>query len=156
MVANGGSAGGLLMGAVANMAPDRFVAIEADVPFVDPLTSMLMPELPLTVIEWDEWGDPLHDPAIYDLMASYSPYENVTAQQYPAILATTSLNDTRVLYVEPAKWVARLRAVAGSVTKQEILLKTEMNAGHGGVSGRYARWQQTAFELASTRSPTGL
>lgn len=156
MVANGESAGGLLMGAVANMAPDRFVAIEADVPFVDPLTSMLMPELPLTVIEWDEWGDPLHDPAIYDLMASYSPYENVTAQQYPAILATTSLNDTRVLYVEPAKWVARLRAVAGPVTEHEILLKTEMNAGHGGVSGRYARWQQTAFELAWMLSQTGL
>ena len=156
MVANGGSAGGLLMGAVANMAPDRFAAIEADVPFVDPLTSMLMPELPLTVIEWDEWGDPLHDPAIYDVMASYSPYENVTAQEYPAILATTSLNDTRVLYVEPAKWVAKLRAVAGPVTKHEILLKTEMNAGHGGVSGRYAQWREIAFELAWMLSQTGL
>lgn len=156
MVANGGSAGGLLMGAVANMAPDRFAAIEADVPFMDPLTSMLMPELPLTVIEWDEWGDPLHDPAIYDVMASYSPYENVTAQEYPAILATTSLNDTRVLYVEPAKWVAKLRAVAGPVTKHEILLKTEMNAGHGGVSGRYAQWREIAFELAWMLSQTGL
>lgn len=155
LVANGGSAGGLLMGAVANMAPDRFVAIEADVPFVDPLTSMLMPELPLTVIEWDEWGNPLEDPEIYDVMASYAPYENIKPQKYPAILATTSLNDTRVLYVEPAKWVAKLRAVAGSVTEREILLKTEMDAGHGGVSGRYARWQQTAFELAWMLSQTG-
>jgi len=155
LVANGGSAGGLLMGAVANMAPDRFVAIEADVPFVDPLTSMLMPELPLTVIEWDEWGNPLEDPHIYDVMASYAPYENIKPQKYPAILATTSLNDTRVLYVEPAKWVAKLRAVAGDVTEREILLKTEMEAGHGGVSGRYARWEQIAFELAWILSQTG-
>lgn len=145
MVAEGGSAGGLLMGAVANMAPDRFCGIEAVVPFVDPLTSMLKPELPLTVTEWDEWGDPLHDPEAYDYMASYAPYENVTAQEYPNILAVTSLNDTRVLYVEPAKWIARLRATA---TGGHFLLKTEMAAGHGGVSGRYARWRQTAFEYA--------
>ncbi|MDU0479860.1 S9 family peptidase [Staphylococcus chromogenes] len=145
MVAEGGSAGGLLMGAVANMGGDRFAGINAKVPFVDPLTSMLMPELPLTVTEWEEWGDPLHDEAVYDYMASYAPYENVSAQRYPDILAVTSLNDTRVLYVEPAKWIARLRDVA---TGGEFLLKTEMAAGHGGVSGRYERWRQSAFELA--------
>ena len=145
LVAEGGSAGGLLMGAVANMAPDRFKAIEANVPFVDPLTSILMPELPLTVVEWEEWGDPYHDPEVYDYMASYSPYENIAPQKYPNILALTSLNDTRVLYVEPAKWIAKLRDVA---TGGEFLLKTEMAAGHGGVSGRYAKWKQSAFEYA--------
>ncbi|HIW94959.1 MAG TPA: S9 family peptidase [Candidatus Corynebacterium gallistercoris] len=145
MVAEGGSAGGMLMGAVANLAGDRFAGIEAVVPFVDPLTSMLMPELPLTVTEWDEWGDPYHDPAVYDYMAAYSPYENITAdKKYPPILAVTSLNDTRVLYVEPAKWVAKLRDVAGA----DVLLKTDMDAGHGGVSGRYERWRQSAFETA--------
>ena len=145
LVAEGGSAGGMLMGAIANMAPDRFKAIEAVVPFVDPLTSMLMPELPLTVIEWDEWGNPLGDREVYDYMASYAPYENVEAKNYPNILAVTSLNDTRVLYVEPAKWIARLRATA---TGGQFLLKTEMSAGHGGVSGRYEKWRQTAFEYA--------
>ncbi|MDO4929291.1 MAG: S9 family peptidase [Corynebacterium sp.] len=141
----GGSAGGLLIGAVANMAGDRFKALEAVVPFVDPLTSILMPELPLTVAEWDEWGDPYHEPEVYDYMATYAPYENVEAKAYPNILAVTSLNDTRVLYVEPAKWIAKLRATA---TEGAFLLKTEMAAGHGGVSGRYARWEQTAFEYA--------
>lgn len=145
MVAEGGSAGGMLMGAIANLAGDRFKAIEAVVPFVDPLTSMLMPELPLTVTEWDEWGDPLHNKEVYDYMASYAPYENVEPKPYPNILAVTSLNDTRVLYVEPAKWIARLRATAQS---GDFLLKTEMAAGHGGVSGRYEEWKQTAFEYA--------
>ncbi|HCM80456.1 MAG TPA: oligopeptidase B [Corynebacterium stationis] len=154
LVAEGGSAGGLLVGAVANMAPDRFKGIQAVVPFVDPLTSILKPELPLTVGEWEEWGDPYHDPEVYDYMATYAPYENVTAQDYPDILAVTSLNDTRVLYVEPAKWIAKLRQVA---TGGEFLLKTEMAAGHGGVSGRYARWHQTAFEYAWTiNKATGL
>ena len=147
LVAEGGSAGGLLMGAVANMAPEKFAGIQAIVPFVDPLTSILKPELPLTVGEWEEWGDPYHDPEVYDYMAGYAPYENITAQDYPDILAVTSLNDTRVLYVEPAKWVAKLREHA---TGGEILLKTEMSAGHGGVSGRYAKWKQTAFEYAWT------
>lgn len=145
LAANGGSAGGLLMGAVANMAPDRFRAVAAIVPFVDPLTSILMPELPLTVVEWDEWGNPLENPEVYDYMASYAPYENVEAKEYPNILAVTSLNDTRVLYVEPAKWIAALRDQA---TGGEFLLKTEMAAGHGGVSGRYDQWRQTAFEFA--------
>ena len=97
MVAEGGSAGGMLMGAIANMASDRFTAIQAVVPFVDPLTSILIPELPLTVPEWEEWGDPYHDPEVYDYMKSYSPYENIEAKDYPDILAITSLNDTRVL-----------------------------------------------------------
>jgi oligopeptidase B len=145
MVAEGGSAGGLLVGAVANLAPDAFAGIVAVVPFVDPLTTTLDPSLPLTVREWDEWGDPLHDPEVYDYMASYSPYENIRAMAYPPILAITSLNDTRVLYVEPAKWVARLRATAADAT---VLLKTEMSAGHGGVSGRYEAWRERAYEYA--------
>jgi oligopeptidase B len=144
MVAEGGSAGGLLMGAVANLAPELFAAILADVPFVDALTSILDPSLPLTVIEWDEWGDPLHDADVYAYMKSYTPYENVRSDvEYPRILAVTSLNDTRVLYVEPAKWVARLREVGA-----DVMLKCEMVAGHGGVSGRYNAWRERAFELA--------
>ncbi|MBC7632854.1 S9 family peptidase [Aeromicrobium sp.] len=146
LVAEGGSAGGLLMGAVANIAPDAFAGIVASVPFVDNLTTILDPSLPLTVIEWDEWGNPLDDPEVYAYMKSYAPYENVGAHPYPAILAVTSLHDTRVLYVEPAKWVARLRVTATG--DAPILLKTEMHAGHGGVSGRYASWKERAWELA--------
>ena len=146
LIAEGGSAGGLLMGAVANIAPDAFKGIVANVPFVDALTSILDPSLPLTVIEWDEWGDPLHDRDVYAYMKSYTPYENVRATDYPAILAITSLNDTRVLYVEPAKWVAKLRST--KTGDSPLLLKTEMNAGHGGVSGRYAAWHERAYELA--------
>ncbi|QNG17557.1 S9 family peptidase [Rhodococcus triatomae] len=146
LVADGGSAGGLLMGAVANLAPELFAGILANVPFVDPLTSILDPSLPLTVIEWDEWGNPLEDPDVYEYMRSYSPYENVEAKDYPAILAITSINDTRVLYVEPAKWVAKLRAT--KTGDSPLLLKTEMSAGHGGVSGRYEKWKEIAFEFA--------
>jgi oligopeptidase B len=146
LVAEGGSAGGLLMGAVANLAPDAFAGIVAAVPFVDALTTILDPSLPLTVIEWDEWGNPLDDPEVYAYMKSYTPYENVGAHDYPAILAVTSLHDTRVMYVEPAKWVARLRATGTG--DAPILLKTEMHAGHGGVSGRYASWKERAWELA--------
>lgn len=152
LVAEGGSAGGLLMGAVANLAPEKFAGILAVVPFVDQLTSILMPELPLTVTEWEEWGDPYHDPEAYDYIASYAPYENVEAKDYPDILAVTSLNDTRVLYVEPAKWIAKLRDTATGGT---FLLKTEMSAGHGGVSGRYAQWKQTAFEYAWVLNSAG-
>jgi oligopeptidase B len=148
LAARGGSAGGLLMGAVANLAPEKFHAIHAAVPFVDALTTILNPDLPLTVIEWEEWGDPLHDPEVYSYMKSYSPYENVRAVDYPAILATTSLNDTRVFYVEPAKWVAALRHSAPTSEQSQILLKTEMVAGHGGVSGRYKSWRELAFEYA--------
>ena len=151
LVAEGASAGGLLMGAVANLAPDLFAGIHAGVPFVDPLTSILDPSLPLTVIEWDEWGDPLHDPEVYAYMKDYSPVENVGGHPYPRILATTSLNDTRVLYVEPAKWVAKLREVGA-----DVLLKTEMSAGHGGVSGRYAAWRERAYELAWILDVLGL
>ncbi|TXK10812.1 S9 family peptidase [Microbacterium saccharophilum] len=152
LVAEGGSAGGLLMGAVANLAPELFAGILADVPFVDALTTILDPSLPLTVVEWDEWGDPLHDPSVYEYMKSYTPYENVReGVAYPRILAVTSLNDTRVLYVEPAKWVARLREVGA-----DALLKCEMVAGHGGVSGRYNAWKQRAFELAWLLDVLGL
>ncbi|MGV9826721.1 S9 family peptidase [Gordonia sp. NPDC003429] len=153
MVAEGGSAGGLLMGAVANLAPELFGGILASVPFVDALTSILDPSLPLTVIEWDEWGDPLHDPTVYEYMKSYSPYENVTAQPYPPILAETSLNDTRVMFTEAAKWVAKLQDL--STSDNPILLKTEMSAGHGGVSGRYKQWEEIAFELAWILRQTG-
>ncbi len=146
LVARGGSAGGLLMGAVANLAPQDFGAIVAQVPFVDPLTSVLDPSLPLTVTEWEEWGDPLHDPEVYAYMKAYAPYENITpGRAYPPILAITSLNDTRVLYREPAKWMARLRATADG---GPFLLKTEMAAGHGGRSGRYDAWREEALVLA--------
>ena len=148
LAARGGSAGGLLMGAVANLAPEKFHAIHAAVPFVDALTTILNPDLPLTVIEWEEWGDPLHDAEVYAYMKSYTPYENVSSIDYPAILATTSLNDTRVFYVEPVKWVAALRHLATNSDKRQILLKTEMVAGHGGVSGRYKSWRELAFEYA--------
>ncbi|WP_193599099.1 S9 family peptidase [Microbacterium sp. YJN-G] len=153
MVAEGGSAGGLLMGAVANLAPELFAGILASVPFVDALTSILDPSLPLTVVEWDEWGDPLHDPEVYAYMKTYTPYENIRpGTAYPRILAMTSLNDTRVLYVEPAKWVAALR-YAGA---QDVILKCEMSAGHGGVSGRYNAWRERAFEIAWMLDVLGL
>ncbi|MGH3676290.1 MAG: S9 family peptidase [Mycobacterium sp.] len=146
LVAFGGSAGGLLIGAVANMAPELFAGVLAAVPFVDPLTTILDPSLPLTVTEWDEWGNPVADKDVYFYMKSYSPYENVEAKHYPPILAMTSLNDTRVHYVEPAKWVAALRHTKAD--GHPVLLKTEMNAGHGGISGRYERWKEAAFQYA--------
>lgn len=149
-VANGGSAGGLLMGAVANMAPERFAGIEADVPFVDALTTILDPSLPLTVIEWDEWGDPLHSKEAYDYMKSYTPYENAPetpdddrAARFPRILITTSMNDTRVLVVEPLKWLARLQSAGVDATA-----RIEVEAGHGGTSGRYQQWEEVSFENA--------
>jgi oligopeptidase B len=145
LVARGGSAGGLLMGAVANLAPDAFAGIVAQVPFVDALNTILDPSLPLTVTEWEEWGNPLESPDVYEYMKSYTPYENVAAVDYPAILAVTGLNDTRVLYHEPAKWIARLRTVA---PHGQYLLKTKMEAGHGGPSGRYDAWQEEAFVMA--------
>jgi oligopeptidase B len=145
LVARGGSAGGLLVGAALNLAPDAFGAAVAQVPFVDALTSILDPSLPLTVTEWEEWGDPLHDPEVYRYMKSYSPYENIaTGRPYPPVLAVTSLNDTRVRYTEPAKWIARLQAGAPG---GPFLLKTEMAAGHGGRSGRYDAWHEEALVL---------
>ncbi|MFT3661093.1 MAG: prolyl oligopeptidase family serine peptidase [Gordonia sp. (in: high G+C Gram-positive bacteria)] len=146
LVADGGSAGGLLMGAVANMAPELFGGILAAVPFVDPLTSILDPSLPLTVTEWEEWGDPLHDAQVYSYIRGYSPYENVAPRPYPAMLILNSLNDTRVLFTEAAKWAASLQEATTS--DAPILLRTEMKAGHGGVSGRYKQWEEAAFELA--------
>jgi len=146
LVADGGSAGGLLVGAVTNLAPELFAGVLAEVPFVDALTSMLDPELPLTVIEWDEWGDPLHDPEVYRYMREYSPYENVAARPYPEILAMASLNDTRVMFTEAAKWVAALQEKTTS--GKPVLLRTEMSAGHGGRTGRYRVWEETAFVYA--------
>lgn len=154
LVALGGSAGGLLMGAVANLAPQAFAGILAQVPFVDALTTILDPSLPLTVTEWDEWGNPIEDPEVYAYMKSYTPYENVAAKEYPAILAMTSLNDTRVYYVEPAKWVAALRHT--KTDANPVLLKTQMSAGHGGISGRYERWKEVAFQYAWLLTTAGV
>ncbi|MEX3008060.1 S9 family peptidase [Hoeflea sp. TYP-13] len=146
IVAQGGSAGGMLMGAVANMAPDRFGAIIAAVPFVDVLTTMLDDTLPLTPPEWPEWGNPITSKADYDYIASYSPYDNVSAQAYPPILAVAGLTDPRVTYWEPAKWVAKLRAEKSG--DAPVLLKTNMEAGHAGASGRFQRLEEIAFEYA--------
>jgi oligopeptidase B len=149
LVAEGGSAGGLLIGAAVNLAPERFRAVHAAVPFVDALTTILDPSLPLTVVEWEEWGNPLADPEVYSYMKSYSPYENLHHAAYPAVLATTSLNDTRVFFTEPAKWVARLRdETTSDPAERPVLLRTEMVAGHGGKSGRYDSWRQVAWEWA--------
>ncbi|SEP89068.1 oligopeptidase B Serine peptidase. MEROPS family S09A [Arthrobacter sp. OV608] len=146
IAALGGSAGGLLMGAVANMAPEKYAAIVAQVPFVDPLTSILDPDLPLSALEWEEWGNPITDPEVYGYMKSYAPYENVHRTAYPKIAAVTSFNDTRVLYVEPAKWVQELRnKTTGS---QPIVMKIEMDGGHGGASGRYVQWRERAWDYA--------
>lgn len=146
IAALGGSAGGLLMGAVANLAPEKYAAVVAQVPFVDPLTSVLDPELPLSALEWEEWGNPITDPEAYAYMKSYAPYENVHATRYPKIAAVTSFNDTRVLYVEPAKWVQVLRdATTGS---EPIVMKIEMEGGHGGASGRYVQWRERAWDYA--------
>jgi oligopeptidase B len=157
IVAEGGSAGGLLIGVIANEHPDLVGGLVAEVPFVDALTSMLDASLPLTVTEYDEWGNPEGDPETYDYLAGYAPYENVGSHDYPPILATTSVNDTRVLYVEPAKWVARLRATApDGQGRPDVLLKTEMSAGHGGVSGRYRSWRDRAFIQAWMLDRMGL
>ncbi|ADD40761.1 S9 family peptidase [Stackebrandtia nassauensis] len=153
LVARGGSAGGLLMGAMLNLAPHRFAGVCAEVPFVDALNTILDPTMPLTVIEWDEWGDPLHNADVYEYMKSYSPYENIANTEYPPILAVTSLNDTRVGFHEPAKWIARLRHEAKG---GPFLLKTEMEAGHGGRSGRYDAWKEEAFSLAWMLDQMGL
>ena len=146
IVASGGSAGGMLMGAIANMAPKLFAGVVADVPFVDVMNTMLDATLPLTPPEWLEWGDPIHDAKAYETMLSYSPYDNVRAQDYPAILALGGLTDPRVTYWEPAKWVARLRATMTG--GGPILLKTNMDAGHGGASGRFDSLKDTALEYA--------
>jgi oligopeptidase B len=143
--AEGGSAGGLLMGAVANMAPQDYRGIVAHVPFVDIVTTMLDESIPLTTNEFDEWGNP-KDTLYYNYMLSYSPYDNVVAQTYPAMLVTTSLWDSQVQYYEPTKWVAKLRAL--KTDKNPLLLKINMEAGHGGASGRYQRYRDVAEEFA--------
>ena len=146
IVGQGGSAGGMLIGAVANRAPDLFGGLIGDVPFVDVLNTMLDAELPLTPPEWLEWGNPITDKAVFDAMRAYSPYDNVTPQDYPPILALGGLTDPRVTYWEPAKWVARLRATMTG--GGPVLLKTNMEAGHGGASGRFQRLEEVALEYA--------
>jgi len=145
LVISGRSAGGLLMGAVTNLRPDLFAGVIAGVPFVDVISTMLDPTIPLTVQEYEEWGNP-NDPVYYEYMKSYSPYDNLDAKAYPAILATAGLNDPRVQYWEPAKWVAKLRTL--KTDDNLLLLKTDMGAGHGGPSGRYDYLKETAFEYA--------
>jgi len=146
IVAYGGSAGGMLMGAVANMRPDLWAGIIAAVPFVDVLNTMSDTDLPLTPPEWPEWGNPLEDPAAYDYIASYSPYDNVAAAPYPAILATGGLSDPRVTYWEPAKWAAMVRR--SSTGGNPVLLKINMDAGHGGASGRFDFLKEIALDYA--------
>jgi oligopeptidase B len=160
LAGRGGSAGGLLIGAVANEAPELFTALVAQVPFVDVLTTMLDADLPLTVGEWEEWGNPLADEAAYERMFSYSPYDNVTAvnpdgsiRTYPSLLVTGGLNDPRVSYWEPAKWVAKIRALSPST---RVLLRTEMGAGHGGPSGRYDAWKEEALVYAFLLDALGI
>jgi oligopeptidase B len=146
IVAYGGSAGGMLMGVVSNMAPDLFLGIIADVPFVDVLNTMLDGTLPLTPPEWPEWGNPIESKADFDIIRSYSPYDNVAARAYPHIFAYGGLTDPRVTYWEPAKWVARLRA--RNTSDSLILLRTNMEAGHGGASGRFEALKETALDFA--------
>jgi oligopeptidase B len=134
------------MGAIANLRPDLFAGIIAGVPFVDVLNTMSDASLPLTPPEWPEWGDPTTDPAAYDQIAAYSPYDNVTPRPYPAILATGGLSDPRVTYWEPAKWAAKLRAVTTS--EAPVLLKINMEAGHGGASGRFDFLKEIALDYA--------
>ncbi|MFN4169776.1 MAG: prolyl oligopeptidase family serine peptidase, partial [Pannonibacter phragmitetus] len=153
IVAQGGSAGGMLMGAVANMAPEKFGGIIAEVPFVDVLNTMLDDTLPLTPPEWPEWGNPIASKEAYDLIASYSPYDNVAAKDYPAILAVGGLTDPRVTYWEPAKWVARLRERKTGDTL--LMLKTNMDAGHGGASGRFDRLKEVALVQSFALMLTG-
>jgi len=149
----GGSAGGLLIGAVANMAPKLFAGLIAEVPFVDTLNTMLDASLPLTPPEWPEWGNPIESVDDYQLIASYSPYDNVRRQDYPAILALAGLSDPRVTYWEPAKWVAKLRA--SKTDRNMIVFRTNMDAGHGGASGRFDRLQETAFATAFALKAVG-
>ena len=146
IAAHGGSAGGMLMGAVANMRPELFASIVAEVPFVDVLTTMCDKDLPLTPPEWPEWGNPLEDAEAYRRIAAYAPYENVTTQAYPAIFATAGLTDPRVTYWEPAKWVAKLRRL--KTDDRPLLLHTNMEAGHGGASGRFRRLIEVAMAYA--------
>ncbi|MBL8591310.1 MAG: S9 family peptidase, partial [Devosia sp.] len=154
IVAEGGSAGGLLMGAVTNMRPDLWAGVIAEVPFVDVLNTMLDETLPLTPPEWPEWGNPITDKAAYDRIAGYAPYEQVAAIDYPPIFALAGLTDPRVTYWEPAKWVARLRAT--KTDANPLYLKTHMGAGHGGASGRFDQLKETGLSYAFALSCVGL
>lgn len=163
LIAEGRSAGGLLMGAVLNMAPDLYRTVIAGVPFVDALTTILDPSLPLTVGEWEEWGNPIESPEIFRIMKGYTPYENVPENvTLPAVMATTSVNDTRIEFVEPTKWVQRLREASGQNTDADlaasrpIVLRTQMVAGHAGPSGREGRWKARAEEFAFALGQVGV
>ena len=160
LAGRGASAGGLLIGAVANTAPDLFAALVAQVPFVDCVSTMLDAELPLTVGEWEEWGNPLADESAYWRMLSYSPYDNVaghnadgSVRTYPDLLVTAGLNDPRVSYWEPAKWVAKLRHFSPTT---RVFLRTELGAGHGGPSGRYDSWKEEALVQAFLLDALGM
>jgi oligopeptidase B len=153
LVIQGGSAGGLLMGAVTNMRPDLFKAVVSQVPFVDVMSTMLDPTLPLTVQEYLEWGNP-NEEKYYKYMRSYSPYDNLRKGAYPAILVETSLNDSQVMYWEPAKYVAKLRTL--KTDSNVLLLKTIMEAGHGGASGRYDALKELAFTYSFVLDQVGL
>jgi oligopeptidase B len=153
IVGHGGSAGGMLMGAVANRAGELFAGIVSEVPFVDVLNTMLDDTLPLTPPEWPEWGNPITDGTAFRYILSYSPYDNVAARDYPAILAMAGLTDPRVTYWEPAKWVARLRATMTG--GGPVLLRTNMGAGHGGAAGRFDRLDEVAIAYAFALHVTG-
>ncbi len=154
LVITGGSAGGLLMGAVVNLRPDLFKAVVAYVPFVDVINTELDETLPLTAAEWEEWGNPVKSKENFQYMLSYSPYDNVAAKDYPAMLVKTSLNDSQVLFHEPTKWVAKLRTM--KTDKNPLLLKVNMGAGHGGASGRYDALRETAFDYAFILTQMGI
>ncbi|MFB3103640.1 MAG: prolyl oligopeptidase family serine peptidase, partial [Pseudomonadales bacterium] len=157
IVISGGSAGGELVGAALNLAPDLWGAVAAHVPFVDVLNTMLDASLPLTPLEWPEWGNPIEDPAAFTLIRSYSPYDQLRAGAYPPILVTAGLNDPRVTYWEPAKYVAKLRTL--KTDQNWLLLKTNMGAGHSGKSGRFDALREIAeeyvFILVSLSIETG-
>jgi oligopeptidase B len=151
--AMGGSAGGLLMGAVINMAPELYHGVIAAVPFVDVVTTMLDESIPLTTNEWNEWGDP-HEKEAFEYMLSYSPYDNVKKQDYPNLMVTAGLHDSQVQYFEPAKWVAKLREYR--TDDKRLIMKTNMEAGHGGASGRYRAYEEVAEEYAFLVDLAGL
>jgi len=153
LVANGGSAGGLLMGAVVNMRPDLFRAVVADVPFVDVINTMRDASIPLTAQEWQQWGNP-NIPEQYDYMIQYSPYDNVRGKAYPWMLITSSLNDSQVPYWEPSKWTAKLRAL--KTDSNPLYFKINLAGGHGGSSGRYDRLREVAFRYAFMLDAVGL
>jgi len=153
LVIEGGSAGGLLMGAVTNMRPELFKAVVSHVPFVDVINTMLDASLPLTVGEYEEWGNP-QEKVAYDYMKTYCPYTNLAARAFPSMLVKTSFNDSQVMYWEPAKYVAKMRTL--KTDANPLVLKTNMGAGHGGASGRYDRLREIAFDYAFVLGQVGI